>query len=61
MNSNYDYEIRGYFVEWWIGEEKYKKDGFSTEESAAEFAREMLKKADKIALIKEEYAIGWWE
>lgn len=56
--KNYDYEIRGYCVEWKIGEKLYKEDGF-TEESATKFAREKLKTADEVALIQESYAIGW--
>lgn len=59
--SNYDYEIRGYTVQWSIGGKSYKQDGFCTEESAAEFAREKLKTADSVTLIQERHAIGWWE
>ena len=57
----YDYETRGYVVEWTIGEKKYKQDGFDTEESAADFAREKLKTiADLANVIEERCAIGWW-
>lgn len=59
--ENFDYEIRGYVVEWKIGEKKYKQDGFSTEESAINFAREKLKTtADWANIIKESYAVGRW-
>lgn len=57
--NNFDYEIRGYCVEWWIGEKKYKQDDFHTEESAAEFAMKMSKKSDSVTLIQEKYAIDW--
>lgn len=59
--GKYDYEIRGYYVEWKIGDKIYKQDGFDTEESAAEFAREKLIEVDSVALIEERYAIGWQE
>lgn len=59
--SDFDYEIRGYVVEWEIGDKTYKQNGFGTEESAAEFAKEKSKESDSVALIQERYAIGWWE
>lgn len=59
--SDFDYEIRGYVVEWKIGNKTYKQNGFDTEESAKEFAKEKLKEFDSVTLIQERYAIGWWK
>ena len=56
---NYDFEIKGYYVEWKINGKKYRKDEFGTGEEAVKFARQKLKIADSVVIIKESYATGW--
>ena len=55
----YDYEIEGYSVKWKTGEEIHRRDGFSTEESATDFAREKLKTTDNVTIIQARRMIGW--
>lgn len=57
--NNFDYEIRGYVIEWKIGGIFHKQDGFATEDAALAFAREIEKSADSVCFIQERYAIGW--
>lgn len=58
--TNFDYEIRGYVVEWKTEGKHFKREEFKNEDAAATFAKEISKTADSITLIQERYAIGWY-